>query len=65
MNFSTKVLSWCASTPGLKLQVSFEEPLGERATEAKRKETKAALRDLARADDVGPWSIVVAIRDVA
>ena len=46
MNFSTKVLSRCASTPGLKLQVSFEEPPGERATEAKREETKAALRDL-------------------
>ncbi|HMB07629.1 MAG TPA: hypothetical protein VKP69_28345 [Isosphaeraceae bacterium] len=65
MNFSTKVLSRCASTPGLKLQVSFEEPPSERATEAKREETKAALRDLARADDVGPRSIVVAIRDVA
>jgi hypothetical protein len=65
MNFSTKVLSRCASTPGLKLQVSFEEPPGERATEAKREETKAALRDLARADDLGPRSIVVAVRDVA
>ena len=53
MNFSTKVLSRCASTPGLKLQVSFEEPPSERATEAKREETKAALRELARAEDLG------------
>ena len=65
MNFSTKVLSRCASTPGLKLQVSFEEPPSERATEAKREETKAALRELARAEDLGTRSIVVAVRDVA
>jgi hypothetical protein len=54
-----------ASTPGLKLEVSFEVPPGEGATEAEQEETKAVLRDLARADDLGPRQIVLAVRDVA
>ena len=54
MNFSTKVLSRCASTPGLKLQVSSKVSPGEGATEAKREETKAVLRKLGLAEDLGP-----------
>jgi hypothetical protein len=53
MNFSTTVLSRFAATPGLKLEVSFEVPPGEGTTEAKREETKAALRKLGRAEDLG------------
>jgi hypothetical protein len=53
MNFSTTVLSRFAATPGLKLEVSFEGPPGEGTTEAKREETKAALRKLGRAEDLG------------
>jgi hypothetical protein len=48
------VLSRFASTPGLKLEVSFEVPPGDGATEAKREETKAALRDLGLTEDFGP-----------
>jgi hypothetical protein len=54
MNFSTKGLSRFAATPGLKLEVSFEVPPGDAATEAKREETKAALRELGLAEDLGP-----------
>src|SRR5512133_282710 len=54
MNFSTKGLSRFAATPGLKLEVSFEVPPGDAATEAKREETKAALRELRLAEDLGP-----------
>jgi hypothetical protein len=54
MNFSTKGLSRFAATPGLKLEVSFEGPPGEETTEAKREETKAALRELGLAEDLGP-----------
>ena len=43
MNFSTKVLSRFASTPGLKPEVSFEVPPSEGAAEAEREETRAAL----------------------
>jgi hypothetical protein len=53
MNFSTTVLSRFASTPGLKLKVSFEGPPGEGTTEAKREETKATLRELGLAEDLG------------
>ncbi|MBV8611123.1 MAG: hypothetical protein JO034_27140 [Singulisphaera sp.] len=53
-----------AATPGLKLEVSSEGPPGEGATEVKREETKAALRELGLAEDLGPRSIVLAVRDV-
>ena len=53
MDFSTKVLSRFASTPGLKLEVSFEVPPGEGTPEAKREEVRAALRELGRAEDLG------------
>jgi hypothetical protein len=65
INFSTKVLSAVRGDAGLKLEVSSEVPPGEGATEVEREETKAALRDLARADDIGPRSIVLAVRDEA
>jgi hypothetical protein len=42
-----------ASTLGLKLEVSFEVPPGEGTTEAKREETKAALRELGLAENLG------------
>ncbi|MBV8267365.1 MAG: hypothetical protein JO252_13640 [Planctomycetaceae bacterium] len=45
--------------------MSSKVPPGEGATEVEREETKAALRDLARADDIGPRSIVLAVRDEA
>ena len=51
---TTKVLSRFAATPGLKLEVSFEVPPGDSATEAKREETKAVLRELRLAEDLGP-----------
>ena len=52
MNFYTRVLSSLVSTPGLKLQVRFEVPPGEAATEAKVEATKAALRDLGLSEDI-------------
>ena len=52
MNFYTKVLSSLVSTPGLKLEVRFEVPPGETATEAKIEATRAALRDLGLAENV-------------
>ena len=53
MNFSTTVLSRFASTPGLKLEVSFVVPLGEGTPEAKREEVRAALRELGLAEALG------------
>ena len=53
MNFSTKVLSRFASTPGLKLEVSFEVPPGEGTPEARREEVRAALHERGRAEDLG------------
>jgi hypothetical protein len=53
MNFSTKGPSRFASTPGLKPEVSFEVPPSEGATEARREETKAALRELGLVEDLG------------
>jgi hypothetical protein len=50
---TTKVLSRFAATPGLKLEVSFKVPPGEGTTEAKREETKAALRELGLVEDLG------------
>jgi len=55
MNFYTKVkvLSPLVSTtPGLKLQVQFEVPLGDSAIEAKVEAAKAALLDLGLPEDV-------------
>jgi hypothetical protein len=53
MNFYTKVLSRFAATPGLKLEVSFEVPPGDAATDAKREEVQSALRELGLAEGFG------------
>ena len=52
MNFYTKVLSSLVSTPGLKLEVRFEVPVGDAANESKIEATKAALRELGLSEDV-------------
>ena len=46
MTFYTKVLSRFASTPGLKLTVSFEVPPESDVTKAQIEETGTALREL-------------------
>src|SRR5436309_656334 len=46
MNFYTKVLSRFASTPGLRLTVSFEVPPESNVTKAQIEETRTALREL-------------------
>jgi hypothetical protein len=46
MSFYPEVLSRFASTPGLKLTVSFEVPVGEQTNEAKIEEARNALREL-------------------
>jgi hypothetical protein len=46
MNFYTKVLSRFASTPGLRLTVSFEVPPECGVTRAQIEETRTALREL-------------------
>jgi hypothetical protein len=46
MTFYTKVLSRFASTPGLKLTVSFEVPPESNVTKAQIEETGTALREL-------------------
>ena len=52
MNFYTKVLSSLVSTPGLKLQVRFEVPPGDTATDAKIEAARVALRDLGLSEDI-------------
>jgi hypothetical protein len=52
MNFYTKVLSSLVSTPGLKLQVRFEVPPGDTATEAKIEATKTALREMGLSEQI-------------
>ena len=46
MNFCTKVLSRFASTPGLRLTVSFEVAPESNVTRAQIEETRTALREL-------------------
>jgi hypothetical protein len=46
MNFYTKVFSRFASTPGLRLPVSFEVPPESGVTKAQIEETRTALREL-------------------
>ena len=46
MNFCTKVLSRFASTPGLRLTVSFEVLPESSVTRAQIEETRTALREL-------------------
>lgn len=52
MNFYTKVLSRFASTPGLKLQVSFEVPAEGDPGQAKADEAQSGLKELGLNDDV-------------
>lgn len=52
MNFYTKVLSRFASTPGLKLRVSFEVPIDGEQGQAKADESKSGLKELGLSDDV-------------
>jgi hypothetical protein len=54
MNFYTKVLSRFATSPGLKLEVSFRVAPGEEVTEAKIEDAKAALRELGLSGDSRP-----------
>jgi hypothetical protein len=46
MNFYTKVLTRFASTPGLKLEVSFEVPIEREQAPGKIEETRSGLREL-------------------
>ena len=52
MNFYTKVLTRFASTPGLKLRVTFEAPLDSPDAKAKADEARAALRELGLDDHI-------------
>ena len=52
MNFYTKVLTRFASTPGLKLEVSFEVPIAREQAKGKADETRAGLKELGLDDDV-------------
>lgn len=52
MNFYTKVLTRFASTPGLKLEVSFEVPIDREQAKAKTEEARAGLKELGLDDNV-------------
>jgi len=52
MNFYTKVLTRFSSTPGLKLEVSFQVPLDPDQAEAKVNEARSGLKELGLDDDV-------------
>lgn len=52
MNFYTKVLSRFASTPGLKLKVTFEVPAEGSQGQSKADEAKSGLKELGLGDDV-------------
>jgi hypothetical protein len=52
MNFYTKVLSRFASSPGLKLQVTFEVPTEGDPGQAKADEARSGLKELGLSDDV-------------
>ncbi len=53
MNFYTKILTRFASTPGLKLEVSFEVPVDVEQVQGKVNETKAGLKELGLEENVG------------
>ncbi|TWT58330.1 hypothetical protein KOR42_17040 [Thalassoglobus neptunius] len=52
MNFYTKVLSRFASSPGLKLQVTFEVPADGDPGQTKADEARSGLKELGLSDDV-------------
>jgi hypothetical protein len=53
MNFSTKVLIRFASSPDLKLEVSFEIAVDREQAQSKSAENRAGLKDLGLDDNVG------------
>ena len=53
MNFYTKILTRFASSPGLKLEVSFEITLDREQAQSKIDETRAGLKELGLSEDVG------------
>lgn len=52
MNFYTKVLTRFASSPELKLEVSFEVPLEKDQAQSKADDTKGGLKELGLGDNV-------------
>ena len=54
MNFYTKVLSKFATSPDLKIEVSFEVKVDREQADSKAAETKTGLRELGLTEDVGP-----------
>jgi hypothetical protein len=46
MNFYTKVLTRFASSPELKLEVSFEVPIDQDQAQSKANETRSGLKEL-------------------
>ena len=52
MNFYTKVLSRFATTPGLKLKVSFEVPAANDQDQTKADDARSGLKELGLDDDV-------------
>lgn len=52
MNFYTKVLTRFATTPGLKLEVSFEVPVEREQAPTKVSDTRGGLRELGLDEDV-------------
>jgi hypothetical protein len=50
MNLYTKVLSRFSTTPGLKLELSFEVPASDAVTDSKREEVQAALCEVVLGD---------------
>jgi hypothetical protein len=53
MNFYTKVLTRFAALPDLKLEVSFQVPLGPDHADAKAEEARSGLKELGLDDNVG------------
>lgn len=51
-NFYMKVLTRFASSPDLKLEVSFEVPIEGDQGQAKAEETRSGLKELGLGDDV-------------
>jgi hypothetical protein len=52
MNFYTKILTRFASTPGLKLEVSFEVPIERDQAQGKVDETRSGLKELGLDDNI-------------
>jgi hypothetical protein len=52
MNFYTKVLSRFASSPGLKLEVSFEAPVDRDQAQARAGDARSGLKELGLDDGV-------------